>query len=247
MKKIMVVVGIMLAILLLGGCGGGGSTAPSATNNQAIDGIWIGTLTSTSIATSYNIIGVVAPNNELRFTTAAGVQYIGMASVSGSNVTASITGLAPVGFTFLNGQNTTVGNINGTVVAGNTLNGTYTATNDNGNFTLSYSTTYNRPASLKLLAKTWSGSISSGAIVTVIITTGGVITGTDTLGCSYTGLVKVIDPAKNIYSTTLTASTCTMATTYKGLGILQDVAPAINNQLDFMVSNANRSVFGQLK
>ncbi|MBL1351897.1 MAG: hypothetical protein COA61_000955 [Zetaproteobacteria bacterium] len=251
MNKKALLSGIVFSLTALTGCGGGSSssvaTTTAPTTNQAVDGILIGTLTSTTIATNYKIIGVITPGNELRFATTKGVQYIGTASVSGNKITAPVKGLAPLGFVFLNGKNTTVGNIKGTVVAGKTLNGTYTASKDNGTFKLSYSSTYNRPASLGLLAKKWSGSISNGAIATVNISKTGVITGSDTLGCSYKGAVKVIDPTKNIYSTTLTSSVCSVPVTYKGFIILQDIAPKINNQLDFMVSNVSRSFFGQLK
>jgi len=166
-----------------------------------------------------------------------------------NKITAPFKGLAPLGsgYVFLNRKNTTVGNIKGTVVAGKTLNGTYTTSKDNGTFKLSYSSTYNRPASLGLLAKKWSGPISNGATATVNISKTGVITGNDTMGCTYKGAVKVIDPTKNIYSTTLTSSACSTPVTYKGFIILQDIAPKINNQLDFMVSNVNKSFLGQLK
>lgn len=247
-KQLLAMVIAATGLFGLAGCGGGGGGgAAPAPVSQAIDGIWIGTLTSTPVAQTFGIIGVIAPNHQLRFISTAGVQYFGRAAVAGNRVTAAVTGIAPAGFIFLSGGNTTTGNISGTVVASTSLNGTYTAINDSGTFSLTYSPTYNRPASLSLLAKTWTGAISSGGIATITISPGGVISGTDTMGCSYAGTVSVIDPAKNIYNATVTASVCAPTATYTGYAILQDVAPGTNNQIDFIVGNATRSVFGALQ
>jgi len=251
MKKVYSILALC-CIFSITSCGGGGSGAPAVgVATQAIDGIWFGTFTSTPIATTYNIVGVVAPNNQMRFVSttpaAFGAQYIGTASVTGNSFSAPISGLAPAGFIFLNGANTTTGTLNGTVVANTSLSGTYTSINDNGTFSLTYSPIYNRPASLALLARTWTGPMSNGGTATITISAAGAITGTDTLGCSIAGTVSIIDPIKNIYNTSVTVSTCAPVATFTGFMVLDDVAPGTSNLLDFIVSSTTQSVFGQLQ
>src|SRR2546422_500142 len=82
----------------------------------------------------------------------------GSGSASGSG---SFTGFAPLGFVFPNGSSSATFSISGTVQSKLSLSGNYSGGGENGTFSLSYNTLYERPSSLAIISGIWLGQNST--------------------------------------------------------------------------------------
>jgi len=246
MKKLFFIFTIGCLISLTG-CGGGGGGNNAAIPNQALDGIWNGSFTSAVLGGTIGAYIVISPNNEMHYVTSQGVQGAGLASVSGSNFSSFFTAFTPPGIIFPNGASIATGTTTGTGTSKGTLTGTYSGGGDNGTFSFAYNQIYDRGASLAAVSGAWAGVfLSTGASVTVNIDAGGVITGSDTNGCVFNGVLSIFDPLKNIYGGSLTQTGCTAPTTATGLAFLSDAPPLTNNILNFALSDQTSSVAGSL-
>jgi len=254
MKKIFLILAVS-SLIALAGCGGGGNdnavVAPPVAN-QALDGIWNGTFTSAVLGGTIAAYMVITPANAMRYVTSQGVQGAGAVIISGGAFSGAITAFTPAGAFFPNGSSIGALTAIGTGTAKGTLTGTYSGAGDNGTFTFTYDPIYDRGASLATIAGTWAGtfiSVGTGAIVTANISAGGIITGSDTAGCIYNGSLSIIDPLKNVYTSTMIQTVCTPAITLTGLATVTDnpaLLPLTNNVLNFALSNATSHVAGYL-
>lgn len=141
---------------------------------------------------------------------------------------------------FPNGSHVGVVNISGTFTPKVTLNGTYNGVGDSGTFFLNYSSLYERPSSLEVIAGKWSGSVS-GYLNTITIDSSGNITGSSTSGCTYSGNISIIDSSYNAYIVNLNINNCESQNgLYTGLAALADTSVA-NDTLLASVSNSSYS------
>ncbi len=229
-----------LALVACGGGGGvGGSTAapppaagggtpppPPPPTRNAVGGIWQGSIPAFGVT----LVGLVAENGDFHFIQSDEVQYFGSVSANGSSLAGSYVGVAPVGFTFMDGARTGTGTLAGTVTARTTMNAqsafrTALGNASSTNFTLTYNPTYERPSSLATIAGNYRDP--GGAIVN--INASGVVFSQDPASsCVINGQVSIIDARFNTYRVEYSFSGCRGAdvvlngTTARGLGALDN-------------------------
>jgi hypothetical protein len=229
--------------LLISACGsgGGGDTGSSSSPPQSIAGIWTGTFTSNVLHTAYGVGGLITESGTARFAnTSLLSQYGGQATVNGGSFTSAATAYAPYGGTLPDGSTVGPVSISGTFTEKGVMSGSYSGAGDSGTFYLTYSSLFDRPSSLSAIAGTWTAS-AAGYANTLMIDSGGNITGSSTSGCTYSGNVGVIDSTHNLYSLTLTIGNCGGRDgSYSGLAALTDVN-ATNDSFLISVSNASYS------
>jgi hypothetical protein len=110
------------------------------------------------------------------------------------------------------------------------LNGSGDATT----FNYSMHPGYNRPASLALLAGTYTRTTSIGYTMTWSFTQNGQLTGSDSRGCVFNGTVIAPDPTHNLYQIDATVTSCGILDgSYQGRGTLLD-ATAMQNWMGSM-------------
>lgn len=239
-----VLLSLFFAIILVscsGGGGGDGAAEPSTpTINQSAAGIWQGASYSSTSGTAVNLIGIISENGSGRFLASNGAQYNGAVSITGDNLSSAVTGYAPLGYVFLNGTTLSLFTISGTVAQKNSINAIYTGGGDVGNITLTYDESYERPSSLALLDGTWF--LSSDGISYNISIGDGIITGSTSTGCGFSGNAEIIDPAYNCYDINLVVNSCgALNGIFTGLGILSSSVTA-DDTLIAGVSSATSSI-----
>jgi hypothetical protein len=229
--------------LLISACGSGGGDdpGPSSSPPQSIAGIWTGTFTSNVLHTAYGVAGLITESGTARFAnTSSLAQYGGQVNVNGGSFTSAATAYAPYGGTLPDGSTVGPVSISGTFTEKGIMSGSYSGVGDNGTFYLTYSSLYDRPSSLALVAGTWKGSVE-GYANTLTIDSGGNITGSSVSGCTYSGKVGIIDSSHNEYTLTLSIGNCGGRDgTYSGLAALTDVNAA-NDSFLASVSNSSYS------
>ena len=238
-----------LLLLFVSGCGGGGGSGgtspnPPPTSQANPAGVWFGTATNTTIGETYQVVGVSTANGEFRFLDDAGVQYQGTMAVSENRFSATLRGLAPLGTTFGNGLTVIEGTISGSIADRNSITAEYSyQTGDRGTINLVYDAIHARNSSLAFVSGNWADE--DGAVYSVSST--GTVTGTNALGCGFTGQVSIIDPAFNTYRIRLTVTSCGQADgNYSGLGVLRDRNLVDNGLFTFQVSNSVLSLTSEL-
>jgi len=234
----------MVAFISACGGGGGGSSSSTSTpvTNQSLAGIWTGSFHSTVLNATYNVTGLVSETNIFRFLSlSTGGQYSGIASVTGASFSSTMTGYSPTGTTFPNGTAVTSFKVSGNVSQGVALTGTYSGGGDAGTFAVNFNNAYNTPSSLTIISGNWSGTLN-GSTINVAISDSGIVTGSSTSGCTYSGNVSTIDINYNCYNITITASSCGASSgNYSGLATLTETAKQYDTLL-VGVSNAENSV-----
>lgn len=188
----------------------------------------------------FEIFGLVY-GAEMRFISIdANAVYEGVLSIDGNSFTAN-TG----NFDFDDGLFST-SNIQGTVRTKESIVGTFTSTNDqSGSLNLSYNPITDRGSSLVAIAGTWS--LTNGADTLTIVVDNGVINGSDTDGCVYSGDVGILDASVNIYSLDIAVSNCGEdSADYAGFAILTDGAGE-NDVMGISISNPDEAMVGFLE
>jgi hypothetical protein len=231
---------LVLYACLLSSCGGGGGglgcvvsggtsgtcsdlslppTPPPPTN---AGGVWEGSTFNDQAGLTFETIGVVTENNgEARFVNDQDQQFI-LSGVSGTggSISATLTAIAPLGFTFLDGSTVSTGTLTGTVVERTSLSGSWSLnTGESGTVTLGYNNLYERGSDLDRMVGTWADSFGVVYSVDAI----GDVFAQDAFGCVYDGAVTIINASYNAYRVALTVSNCPGADgNYSGLGVLSD-------------------------
>ena len=216
---------LLVAIAGLYACGGGGSDStppppPPAPTNAG--GVWEGSTFNDQAALTFETIGVVTENNgEARFVNDQGQQFI-LSGISGTggSISATLTAIAPFGFSFLDGSTVSTGTLTGSVVERTSISGNWSLnTGESGTVTLSYNNLYERGSDLARMFGTWVDSF--GVVYSVDAV--GDIFAQDAFGRVYGGTVTIINASYNAYRVALTVSNCPGADgNYSGLGVLAD-------------------------
>jgi hypothetical protein len=241
----------LFIFLVLSGCGASNNSAsvPTPTRAQAQNqaaGIWTGTLTSARYGT-LDISSVIGNNGQAFFFAAEGPVYSGQLSISGSDISGSLTAYASAGTTFPDGEFIVPTSVSATVKAQTSLSGSYRGGGDSGTFSLTYSSDSAGPASISWVSGSWAGAPQeygpgSGRGTALSISSNGGIGGTDiSTGCQFAGQINAINPNLNAYSVTLSISSCLAGGSnqnYTGLAYLSAVANP-NDTLTVAISNAN--------
>jgi hypothetical protein len=218
--------------------------------NQSAAGIWGGTFISPSYGVS-GVIGMVGGNNQGRFITASGAQYVSDApcTITGSNYSCAVSAFAPGSLVFPNGQPFGSVTLTGTVLTRTSISGSYSGVGDSGTISVTYDPIYERGSSLAKAAGTWYASLSSvGFPVGVTINGAGALTGSIYYNgnpvCQLSGLVTAPAPSANIYGVSVTVSGCPPPYTnyngaYSGQAIIVDFGGGTDNTCVMGVSRTS--------
>lgn len=210
-----------LSTLLLAACGGSDSatdTAPVTTPDPipAVvmpSGVWEGTSIYQPDGSSFSIVALIAPSGEARLIADDGEQVKGKLNLDGNSFSGDMISYSAVGLRMASG----------------TFSGSYTPeaitaeTTIDGNVISKVSLTLDSStgagASFDKLAGTF---VTEDQQTSIGIDTGGAISGSDTLGCTYGGSIQIPDADINVYEITLEVSSCgEFNGNYSGLGTLQ--------------------------
>ena len=188
----------------------------SLLQHQSPAGIYVGALTDTSGAhrLPQPVTALIDVNGhaQIIFPLSAQRHVAGRVDVSGESLTGTLTEYFGTfaGFYGVGGIAPLV--IDGTVDAGTSIVGEYTAETHSGRVVLDYHVAYDNPSSLGFTEGVWSSSIvsSGGSIYTVTweIDGNGQVFGADTLGCVFIGETNVVDATVNAYSLAIQISSC---------------------------------------
>jgi len=182
---------VILTTLSITACGGGGSSSDTgqATTVERIAGIWQGT------GNDVGEVGIVTENGDLFFIDIAGNTLTTgrVTSASGNKTFGTLSTYAVVGSVFPDGSTVLTSTFDATVKSSETLLGTTTSKFGSTSFSYAYDTGYDLPSSLSSTAGTWSGIDAFGDSVTLAINSSGVISGSDSSGCTYGGQNSIIN------------------------------------------------------
>ncbi len=234
------------ALALLAACGGsgGGGGGGAATVDQALGGLWFGTLSIDGVAGTQEFVGMSTDDGRFRFISAdTGGQFVGTVQADGTSVSGSGKGFAPDGTTWRDGSTVTTATMTGTLRQRSTFAGSWsTGTGESGTFSLSYDSDYEKDSSLALLAGVWTVYDDNlNPFATFTIDPGGQFFGQNVEGCSSIGQISIIDPRSTVYDITSTVSNCAIAGDYTGLGVLGRIANP-NDAFVFSVNNELRAL-----
>jgi hypothetical protein len=199
--------GIAGAALLLPACNASDDSGSSTTTTASATGIWSGT-------DSVSGLGVTAFINaagEAIFIT-DGVQFDGVAEVSGSTLAVTVTGYTDFPATFGDGSTYGIGTVNGTVTTGSTLTATLDfTTNGNtaisGSWSLTFEALSNNSSSTSAVSGNYTDSVT-GAVLS--ITSAGAMTEQNSSNsCVLNGSISTADSTHDIYEVAYTFEDCT--------------------------------------
>jgi hypothetical protein len=232
MKSRSLLVTIAVA-LTAAACGGGGASGPDTAVNggggttgssKTTPGLWQGTVTSSTTGTS-SLVGLTDSSGRGVWMTTDGRVWSGQMPVTGTQMAVDMAGYMYPGRQFPDGSN-----VGPWSMTGNFANGTWSGqlhgAGDVVSFGLSMmNPAYGRPASLDTLAGTYTRTTSVGYTMTMSVTGGGQLTGSDSRGCMFNGTVTVPDPAHDLYRIEATVTSCGILNgSYQGQGTLLDAS-----------------------
>ena len=243
-RKNILTVGVVVAIV---GCGGGGSSttsspAPSNPNPPVVpasaEGVWTGTTSSGFGSTAivlesnevWNIFGVVTNG----VTYLRGLDY-GVTTLVGNSLTGTVREL-------YTNDTSVVGSLSATLNPGVSLSGSVTA----AQAVVTFNSTpiaaslfnYNRPANITDVAGGWAGSFLNGAPGNIAITSAGVVTGSS-YGCTFSGSIAPRASGKNIFNVSINfgGSPCLLpGQNTTGIGVITTL---ITGKQQFIVAALN--------
>lgn len=209
-------VAIAILTLALTACGGGGGSSSGSGSGgnpttAAVEGIWTGSYSITGGSTS-SVTGAIAQSGYGFFYDSNGFLYTLPMLTGSTTFSGTLTGYAPAGQTFQNGQTTVSFNVTGTASgqggAGTSIQGTFSTTGESGSFTLAPYAPFTGTASLAGLAGQWNGFyVGTGSTsVTITINSSGTFTGNDGYGCTISGTLTQVQTGMNLYSVAATSS-----------------------------------------
>ncbi len=230
----------MAAVLATAACsGGGGDTSPAPGNTsgtpvsaKTTPGVWQGTVTSPTTGQS-SVVGLTNGSGHSVWMTTDGRVWTGQMPMSGTQFNATMAGYMYPGSRFPDGSNYGTWSMMAQYANG-TWSGQFNGSGDNTTFSFSMHPAYDRPASLDVLAGTYTRTTSVGYTMTMSVTQGGQLTGSDSRGCVFNGTVTVPDSNHNLYQIAATVTSCGILDgDYQGHGTLAD-ATAMQNWMSTM-------------
>jgi hypothetical protein len=196
------------AAVTLASCGGGGgsssSTAPPPPDLGTAEGLWNGTT-----ADGRSFSGLVLDDGTYWFLySAAGNNAVLAGAVQGTGISSAgqFTSSNGLNFSF-EGDGILGFTMSGTYTANAQLGGTLTYSSGTNTFTSTYDTDYDLVPSLATIAGNYSGqAVTANSVAeatTVMVASGGAITGTSAGGCSFSGSAMP-RASGNVYDITVT-------------------------------------------
>ena len=183
--------------LAVAACGGGGGSvgSDSASNNgggtagssKTTPGVWQGTTTSATTGTA-SVVGLTNTAGHSVWMTTDGRVWTGHMPLDATQMSINMSGYMYPGRQFPDHTNYGTWSMMGNYTNG-TWSGQISGSGDSATFNLSMHPGYNRPASLDVLAGTYTRTTSIGYTMTMSFTQSGTLTGTDSRGCVFNGTV----------------------------------------------------------
>ena len=230
---------LILALAALGGCDGHnrGLSLPPLPNGDANPaGLWQGNFMAAD-GTTRGMDMIVAPDGLFVGIVASsglnGRFMIGNSDTTPDTFTATGTVFAQAGEALLpNGQGSGALTVsNGTIVAGQSLKGSYSGAGESASFALGYNGLTSRGASLNSVTGIYEVYPPIPLSDITLVISGGTLTFATDGGCNGAGTISVIDPALNIYTWSMLLSACNGedGDMFTGLATLAD-NPRTNTQ-----------------
>jgi hypothetical protein len=220
----------LAAAVAVSSCGGsGGNTSQPPTDNsggstgssKTTPGVWQGTTTSPTTGTA-SVVGLTTMSGHSVWMTTDGRVWTGQLPMTGTQMNVTMAGHMYPGRQFPDGTNFGPWSMMGNYANG-TWSGQLNGSGDSSTFSFTMHPGYDRPASLELLAGTYTRTTSIGYTMTMSFSQGGQLTGTDSRGCVLNGTVSIPDPTHNLYQVDATVTSCGILDgSYQGHGTLLD-------------------------
>lgn len=237
----------VLIVLTLNACGGGGdggapapapAPAPLPTTDQAPGGIFVGDINGCTTGCPFSMLMLVAEDGQwMSFDpNLEGGINVGQMTIDGATFTSTrkfYDGTqAAYGFAPTQPANVVTPadprSFAGTLLERQSIEGRFAHNNSNDVVvTGNYNARYDNDSSLLTLAGTYSFADGSGLTVTYVIDDNGVVSGSDTTGCTADGQVQIKEPEFNLYDVSLTYTGCGpigATGSYSGMASLLDVS-----------------------
>ena len=231
LKVLRLLLPLTAALAVLDGCGGhGGSDSPALPAGDANPaGLWQGGFTpADGITRGFDLIlapdglfvGIVASSGlNGRFVIGSGDTTLNMFSATGTVFAQAGEALLP------NGQQSgdlTVSD--GSIVAQQSLKGSYSGAGESASFALGYNGLTSRGASLEAISGVYDVYPPPPVIDTTLVISGSTLTFANDGGCNGAGTIRVIDPTMNIYAWSMLLAACSGAEEdlFAGLATLAD-------------------------
>jgi hypothetical protein len=205
---------LTVALAALAGCGGGGSESPaSATGDASPAGLWQGSFTpADGITRGFDLImapdglfvGIVASSGlNGRFLVGTGDTTLNAFSGTGTVFAQAGEALLP------NGQLSAALTVSdGSIVAGQSLKGSYSGAGESASFALGYNGLTSRGASLDAIKGVYEAYPPLPINDISLVISGTTLTFATDGGCNGAGTISVIDPAMNMYAWSMLLSAC---------------------------------------
>lgn len=234
--------------------GESGGTQPPIIPPPGLDenpsGIWNGTLTSDTGGQQL-IVGIITQDRLTHLVDPFGrtQQYIGTTLVSGTDMTSSLDEYRALTVNSKDQEIVGPWSIAGTVLTATSISGIYSGQIDSGQIQLFYDSIYERSSDLTKLAGVWR-LFAPNFNLTLNITADGMVSGSDSQNCTYTGTISIIDDRFNAYSTSWQVASpvnCGLLPgLYTGVLTLSDTV-AVDDTLIFSLSRQTRAIVGAVE
>ena len=222
-----------LTLSLLFGCGGSGS-GDSKADEKMPQGVWLGSLESSSGFTDHGLLALIAPKGELRFFTSSGEHLSGRFKLNGNELSA----------------NTASFNTQGVFEAMSKVSGTYTSEKialehvKSGalldKIKLTYSALSDNAAMFSRLKGTYA---SDDDTISLVFDNDGDITGSDANGCVYNGATSIPNDTINIYRMSLDIDSCgELNGNYSGLAYWRAQATSEPEGIRFHIDDGSHAM-----
>ena len=199
--------------------------------DEVANGVWEGTFTDNG--NTFDITGLLYDEEIIALSPDANAIYIGSYAVDGYNLSADVT-IYEIG-----GTNVGTASFTGIVNSQSQIALNYEdSSGGNGSVSLLYDEIYERGSSLAKVSGNYV-STGPGYSFSVSISSSGVITGNDTDGCTYDGVISTPDSNFNLYETNIDVSSCGAENgSYSGFAALYD-ENGVEDGLTVALSNEN--------
>lgn len=241
----------------------GATQSPIA--DEEMGGVWFGTSTNDQGGPNIDMFAFSTDDGRIAAVSlTTGAQFIGNASVTGDQLTGTVTGVAPAGFVWLNGNSFTALSFSGQLSERTAISALWKSpsTNESGTLNLQYDSIHTRPSSSGKFQGTWvtieniqlgtSGELLHVGLIDANFTlANGDFIGEDVAGCKFNGTIKPVDSQFNVYDVNVTVSSCIIGSDnlngqYIGLGVLTDTSNlngSINTDAGFIFAVNNGSFY----
>lgn len=230
----------------LSACGGGDGESPSSSAppviESVIQGVYQGTTSNGKTEDAIVLEdGTFWVTYGVPLGGALAVEGVATGSSTASNGTFSLSfnDFPAPGNSPISGQGT------GTYSVGSNLIGTITENAATATFNLiapvPVAYDYNTPASISLISGSWSGGLLTGETATINILADGTLSGTSSLGCTFTGAAAPRPSGKNVFNVSLAfgSSPCIAANqVVSGIGLTYPLGNGTNQLVAGLVNSS---------